>query len=79
MSLEKTIVVDKIEVLETGVIQVREAHRVYEDGKFLSQSFQRYCVAPGNDYSQRDPKVQQICQVTHTPEVIAKYQELIAE
>lgn len=72
--LEKITVVDKIETLENGCVQVRAAIRVLEDGRVLSQSFHRHVVAPGDDYSQEDAKVQAICAAIHTPEVVAAYQ-----
>ena len=72
--LEKVTVVDKIETLENGCVQVRTAIRVMEDGAVLSQSFHRHVVAPGNDYSGEDARVQGICAAVHTPEVIAAYQ-----
>jgi hypothetical protein len=72
--LEKVTVVDKIETLENGCVQVRAAIRVLEDGRVLSQSFHRHVVAPGDDYSQEDERVQAICEAVHTPEVIAAYQ-----
>ena len=40
MALSKVIVVDKIEVLEKGQVQVRTATRIMEDGVELSSSFQ---------------------------------------
>jgi hypothetical protein len=75
--LTKETVVDRMEVLENGCVQVRKATRIMEDGKVLSQSFHRHVVAPGQDYSQEDPKVQAICAAVHTPEVIAAYQASI--
>jgi hypothetical protein len=75
--LTKETVVDRIEALENGFVQVRTATRIMEDGKVLSQSFHRHVVAPGQDYSQEDPKVQAICAAVHTPEVIAAYQASI--
>jgi len=72
--LEKIILVDKIEVLEFGHIQVREATRIVEDGEVLSQSFHRKVISPGADYSLEDPKVQAICAAVHTAEVIAAYE-----
>jgi len=75
--LTKLSVVDKTEVIENGCVQVRTAMRVLEDGKLLSQSFHRHVVAPGQDYSQEDTKVQAICAAVHTPEVIAAYQASI--
>ncbi len=72
--LEKITVVDKIETLENGCVQVRAAIRVLEDGRVLSQSYHRHVIAPGQDYSEEDAKVQAICAAVHTPEVIAAYQ-----
>jgi hypothetical protein len=71
--LTKTKIVDKIETLENGCVQVRTAIRVMENGEILSQSFHRHVVSPGNDYSQEDPRVQAVCAAIHTPEVIAAY------
>ena len=46
MALSKVTVVDKIEVLEKGQVQVRTATRVLEDGVELSSSFHRHVVQP---------------------------------
>lgn len=72
--MEKVSVVDRIEVLESGYVQVRTATRVVEDGVVLSQSSHRHVVAPGDDYSNEDARVKAICAATHTAEVIAAYQ-----
>jgi hypothetical protein len=72
--LEKQTVVDKIEVVEVGVVQVRTATRIVEDGNVISSSYHRHTVSPGQDYSAEDAKVKAICAAVHTPEVIAAYQ-----
>ena len=77
MALEKQTIVDKIEVLENGCVQVRTAIRIVEDGVQLSQSYHRHVVAPGDDYSGEDARVQAICAATHTAEVVAAYQAAI--
>ena len=46
MALSKVTVVDKIEALEKGSVQVRTATRVLEDGVELSSSFHRHVVVP---------------------------------
>jgi hypothetical protein len=71
--LEKVIVVDRIEVIESGVVQVRTKTAIIEDGKQISGNFHRHIVAPGDDYSAEDARVQAICAATHTAEVIAAY------
>jgi hypothetical protein len=78
MSLEKQTLVDKIEVLESGCVQVRTATRIIEDGVAISQSFHRHVVAPGDDYSVEDARVQAVCAAVHTPEVIDAYKAAIA-
>lgn len=73
MSLEKIEVVDRIEVVENGCVQVRTRTSILEGGKQISGTYHRHVVAPGNDYSGEDARVQAICAATHTPEVIAAY------
>ena len=73
MALEKQTVVDKIEATEMGHVQVRTATRIVEDGNVISESFHRHVVAPGDDYSAEDPKVQAVCAAVHTQEVIDAY------
>ena len=79
MTFEKQVVVDSIETLENGCVQVRTATRVLEDGNVISQTYHRHVVSPCDDYSQEEPKVQDICSVIHTPDVIAEYKVKQAE
>lgn len=74
MALEKVNTVDLIEVTENGCVQVRTKSAILEDGVQISGSYHRHVIAPGQDYANEDPRVQAICQVTHTPEVIAAYE-----
>ena len=83
MALTKETVVDKIEVLEMGEIQVRTATRVLEDGTQLSQSYHRHCVDPSTksgdtwgdtDISGEDARVQAIANATWTSAVKTAYQ-----
>lgn len=76
--LEKVISVDLIEVIENGTLQVRTKTAIMEDGKQISGSFHRHVVAPGDDYSAEDARVQAICAATHTADVIAAYKAAIA-
>jgi hypothetical protein len=78
MALEKVAVVDRIEVLENGCVQVRTRTSILEDGKQISGSYHRHVVAPGDDYSAEDARVQAICAATHTDEVVAAYKAAIA-
>lgn len=73
MALEKETVIDMVEVLENGVLQVREATRILEDGVVLSQSFHRKVLVPGQDVSGEAQKVQDIAAATWTQAVIDAY------
>jgi len=76
--LEKVMSVDRIEVVENASVHVRTKTVVMEDGKQISSTFHRHVVAPGDDYSAEDARVQAICTATHTSEVIAAYKAAIA-
>ena len=86
MALSKVTVVDKIEVMEKGQVQVRTATRVMEDGVELSSSFHRHVVVPSvktdgswadTDISGEDARVQAIATATWTSTVKTAYQEMI--
>jgi len=74
MSLEKVTSVDLIEVVENGCIQVRTKTAIKEDGVEISSKFHRHVVAPGDDVSGEDAKVQAIAAAIHTSAVISAYE-----
>jgi hypothetical protein len=71
--LEKIEIVDRIEVVESGAVQVRTKTAIMEDGKQISGTFHRHVIAPGDDYSAEDARVKDICKATHTAAVVAAY------
>jgi hypothetical protein len=73
MALEKVTIVDLIEVVENGCIQVRTKTSIKEDGVEISGTFHRHVVVPGADVSAEDAKVQAIAASIHTADVIAAY------
>jgi hypothetical protein len=73
MALEKVEVIDRIEIVENGCIQVRTKTAIKEDGAEISSKFHRHVVAPGDDYSAENARVKAICAAMHTPQVIAAY------
>mgnify|MGYP003637010664 CR=1 FL=1 len=86
MALTKEIIVDKIEVLEMGQVQVRTATRVLEDGVQLSSAFSRHVLVPSiktgetwtdTDISGEDASVQAQANAKWTAEVKTAYQEMI--
>ena len=86
MALTKETVVDKIEVMEMGQVQVRTATRIKEDGAVLSTSFHRHVVEPSTktgdtwgdtDISGEDARVQAVANATWTDSVKTAYQEMV--
>ena len=75
MALTEDELVDSIDVLADGQIQVRKANRVFRDGVEISKSYHRHVVSPGDDLALEDPRVAEIGAVVHTEEVIAAVKE----
>lgn len=78
MSLTKNETIDRIEVDKTGIVYIRKATVIIEDGVQLNTSYHRWSIAPGQDYSNESDRVKAICAAVHTSEVIAEYQQAIA-
>ena len=78
MALSKTIVVDKIEVLEDGQIQVRTATIVAEDGVELSRTFHRHVLEPGADLTEQTDRVTDIANATWTAQVVSDWEAFVA-
>ena len=84
MAITKTITADKIETLENGIVQVRTATIIKEDGTELTRSFHRHILTPSTktgdtwgdtDISGEDARVQAIANATWTAAVKTAYQE----
>ena len=74
MSLTKTTTVDQITVTENGTVLYREATRIMEDGKQLSETLHRTSLAPAQSLTGVPANVVAICNTAWTAEVIAAYQ-----
>lgn len=75
MALTEKTIIDLVEVLESNVLQVREATIIERDGVEISRTFNRYVATPGDDLSGSNNKVRAIAEVLWTPEVINEYKE----
>lgn len=75
--LTETSVIDKIEILENGVIQARQANRIMRDEEVIATNYHRWSFAPGDDIVAMPQEVKDIAAVVWTPEVIAAYQQSI--
>ena len=74
MSLTKQTVTDKIEIVgQFNHLQVREVIQVLEGGNVISQSYHRYVIAPTDDTTDKDLKVQAVAAAVHTQEIKDAY------
>ena len=82
MALSKVVVEDRIEVLESGHLQIRTKTSVLEDGVELSSSFHRHVLAPcvkisgswtDTDVSGESAKVQALAAAAWTDETVAAF------
>ena len=73
-NLTEEVYADKVEITgQFSHVQVRVATVIKRDGEEISRSFSRHVVAPGDDYSAEEAKVQAVCAAVHTPEVVEAY------
>jgi hypothetical protein len=72
--LEKQESYSKIEVLESGVVQLRKTTTILDDGQVLSQAHHRSIVKPNDDISHLPDNVQAVCNAFWTDELIANFQ-----
>lgn len=61
MALVKDVVIDRIEILENNVIQIRQVKRVTEDGEVLAEKYHRYVLSPNDDISNQPERVKAVC------------------
>lgn len=75
MALSRETVTDKIEILETGHIQIRHATYIVEDGERVSgPEYRRTVIAPGEAISPETPaQISEIAAIMWTPTVVAAY------
>ena len=79
MAISTTTIIDKVEVLQYGQIQVRQAEIIFKDNQEIARSFTRWVRNPGDTGSQSDPApVPAIATAVWTPTVISAYEAMIA-
>ena len=76
MALTKVTVIDKIEVLEMGHVQVRRAMYIEENSdRIAGPLFSRVAYEPGADIANEDAKVKAVASVVWTDAVVDAYKE----
>ena len=79
MALTEKIEIDRIEITNQWVLQVRQATVIEKDGVQVARSFHRWVLTPDMDISGQEQKVQDIANAAWTPEVKAAYETFKAE
>jgi hypothetical protein len=75
----ETTNIDRIEVVDMGIIQVRQATVIEKDGVQVARTFHRWSLSPDMDISGQEQKVQDICNAAWTEEVKSAYETFKAE
>ena len=79
MTLASTTVIDKVETLQDGTLQIRQAEIITKDGVEIARNFHRWTRAPGDTAAQSDPSpVPAIATAVWTSDVISAYQAMVA-
>jgi hypothetical protein len=73
MALIKETILGSLSVNENNTLGVQMDSVIVEDGKELSRSNHRKVLAPGDDVSGEDAKVQAVAGAVWTDEVVAAY------
>lgn len=77
--MTKTKVIDKIEILEDGVVQVREVTRAYDDdGSLIGERYARWTLVPGQDVSAEKPRVRKVCGDVWDAATLSAYQAKVS-
>jgi archaellum component FlaF (FlaF/FlaG flagellin family) len=71
--LEKQESYSKIEVLESGHIQLRKTMKVLDDGQVISQSHHRSVVTPLDDITSLPQSVQDVCNAYWTDDIRSNF------
>ena len=79
MALTERIEIDKIELVNSWAVQVRQATIIERDGEFVSRTFHRWVLTPDMDISDQEQKVKDIANAAWTPEVRQAYETFKAE
>lgn len=71
--LEENSIIDRIEVVQSGILQIRQRNQVLKDGQEIAATFHRSTLCPGDDLTGQDPRVVAVANAVWTEEVVAAY------
>ena len=79
MALTERTEIDRVEVVNSWIIQVRRCTTIERDGEFVARTFHRWVLTPDMDISDQEQKVKDIANAAWTPEVRQAYETFKAE
>lgn len=71
--ITKEKVIDSINIVDNGIILLRETTKIIENGKIISKNYHRYSLCPGDNVDNFDDRIKDISKVIWTDEVIEVY------
>ncbi len=71
--LTEQTVIDKIEILENGQIQVRKSRRIFDNDIKIAEAYHRHVLEPGQGLVGEDKRVADHARLAWTPEVIESF------
>jgi hypothetical protein len=74
MALTKERVLDKLEILQDGVIQVRWATRVLDDGDLIGERYERYVLTPGQNVSDQPERIRRVANAIWDAQTVTAFQ-----
>ena len=79
MSLTERKEIDRIEIVDMGIIQLRQATVIEREGELVAKTYHRWMITPDMNISDQEQKVQAIANAAWTPEVKAAFEAFKAE
>jgi hypothetical protein len=76
--LTEQSIIDVINVLSQGQLEIRRADLVLRDGVEITRTYHRHCLKPGDELGNENERVVAVANAVWTPAVIEAYQNSIA-
>lgn len=78
MLTEQTLI-SAITILEDCQLQIRRSRRVFDGTEMIAEQYHRHVLAPGDNTTLEDARVQAVASLLWTPTVIQAYRDAQAQ
>lgn len=79
MALEKIKTLEKIEIMANGIVLAKYGISIVEDSNVLARTYERVSYSPGDDVSDADQQIKDVCKLMWTNEVVDAFRQEIAD